>query len=58
MESDSSYDRDEETHSDYRGGEKRKIDLIYWITLPWPNIELNGGHSAQISKNLGHFLHF
>ena len=58
MGSDSSYDRDEETHSDYRGGKKRKIDFRYWLMLPWPNIALDGEPSAQISKKIGHFLHF
>jgi len=28
------------------------------MRLPWPNIALDGEDSAQIPKNLGHFLHF
>ena len=34
------------------------IKFRSWLRLPWPNIMLDGEASAQISKNLGHFLHF
>lgn len=34
------------------------IDFRYWLRLPWPITSLDGEDSAQISKNLGHFLHF
>ena len=34
------------------------IKFRYWLRLPWPNTALDEEHSAQISKNLGHFLHF
>ena len=34
------------------------VDFIYWLRLPWPNTMLDGGDSAQISKNLGQFFHF
>lgn len=33
-------------------------DFKYWLRLLWPNKTLDEEDSAQISKKLGHFLHF
>ena len=33
-------------------------DFRYWLRLPCPNTMLDEEYLAQISKNLGHFLHF
>ena len=41
----------------HRGGKKSMIKSRYWLRLHWPNIALDEEHSAQISKNLGQFLH-
>ena len=32
------------------------IDFKFWLKIPWPSIVHDGGHSAQISRNLGHIL--
>ena len=41
-----------------RRGKKRKIKFRSWLRLPWPITTLYGEDSTQISKILGHFLHF
>ena len=41
---------------EHQGIGKGIIDFKFWLKLPWPSIVHDGGHSAQISRNLGHLL--